>query len=141
LKSKPMTVYLVLPSDRLNAFGRWLRLLIQQAITVNARNIEAQPEHPVLFVLDELPALGRLSMIEQAFGLMAGYGIQLWGVVQDLSQLKRIYGDGWETFISNAGLVQYFGSRDRMTADYFSALCGQTTVWNVSSAISRAVGS
>lgn len=141
LKSKPMTVYLVLPSDRLNAFGRWLRLLIQQAITVNARNIEVQPEHPVLFVLDELPAFGRLSMIEQAFGLMAGYGIQLWGVVQDLSQLKRIYGDGWETFISNAGLVQYFGSRDRMTADYFSALCGQTTVWNVSSAISRAVGS
>ncbi|MGI6247749.1 MAG: type IV secretory system conjugative DNA transfer family protein [Pseudochelatococcus sp.] len=141
LKTKPMTVYLVLPSDRLNAFSRWLRLLIQQAITVNARNIEVQPEHPVLFILDELPALGRLSMIEQAFGLMAGYGIQLWGVAQDLSQLKRIYGDGWETFISNAGVVQYFGSRDRMTADYFSALCGQTTIWNVSSAISRAIGS
>lgn len=141
LKAKPMTIYLVLPSDRLNAFSRWLRLLIQQAITVNARNIEVQPEHPVLFVLDELPALGRLSLIEQAFGLMAGYGIQLWGVAQDLSQLKCIYGDGWETFISNAGVVQYFGSRDRMTADYFSALCGQTTVWNLSSAISRAIGS
>lgn len=141
LKSEPMTIYLVLPSDRLNTFGRWLRLLIQQAITVNARNIELQPEHPVLFVLDELPALGRLSMIEQAFGLMAGYGIQLWGVVQDLSQLKRIYGNGWETFISNAGLIQYFGSRDRMTADYFSALCGQTTVWNISTGISRAIGS
>lgn len=141
LKTKSMTVYLVLPSDRLNSFGRWLRLLIQQAITVNARNIEAQPKHPVLFILDELPALGRLAMIEQAFGLMAGYGIQLWGVVQDLSQLKRIYGDGWETFISNAGVIQYFGSRDRMTAEYFSALCGQTTIWNLSSAVSRAIGS
>lgn len=141
LKTRPMTIYLVLPSDRLNTFARWLRLLIQHAITVNARNIEVQPEHPVLFILDEMPALGRLTMIEQAFGLMAGYGLQLWGVVQDLSQLKRIYGDGWETFISNAGVVQYFGSRDRMTAEYFSALCGETTVWTISTAVSRALGS
>jgi len=27
-----------------------------------------------------------------------------------------------------------------MTAEYFSALCGETTVWNFSSAISKAVG-
>ena len=137
LKTKPMTIYLVLPSDRLNAFGRWLRLLIQQAITVNARNIEVKPASPVLFLLDEMPALGRLSMVDQAFGLMAGFGMQLWGIVQDASQLKRIYGEGWETFIGNSGVVQYFGSRDRMTAEYFSALCGVTTVWNLSTAIGR----
>ena len=28
-----------------------------------------------------------------------------------------------------------------MTAEYFSALCGETTVWNFSSAISRTFGS
>lgn len=140
LKRQAMTVYLVLPSDRLQAFSRWLRLLIQQAVTVNARNIEVKPEKPVLFLLDEMPALGRLSMVEQAFGLMAGFGIQLWGIVQDASQLKTIYGEGWETFIGNSGMIQYFGSRDRMTAEYFQALCGVTTVWNLSSAISRAFG-
>lgn len=140
LKTQAMTVYLVLPSDRLNAFSRWLRLLIQQAITVNARNIAVKPNKPVLFLLDEMPALGRLSMVEQAFGLMAGFGIQLWGIVQDVGQLKRIYGDGWETFIGNSGMIQYFGSRDRMTADYFQALCGVTTVWNLSSAVARAFG-
>jgi type IV secretion system protein VirD4 len=138
LKTKPMTIYLVLPSDRLNTYGRWLRLLIQQAITVNARNIEKKPEKPVVFILDEMAALGKLTMIEQAYGLMAGYGIQLIGVVQDFSQLKRLYGDGWETFISNAGFIQYFGSRDRITSEYFSALCGETTIWNFSSAISSA---
>lgn len=140
LKHRGMTIYLVLPSDRLNAFSRWLRLLIQQAITVNARDIATKPDKPVLFLLDEMPALGRLTMVEQAFGLMAGFGIQLWGIVQDVSQLKGIYGDGWETFIGNSGMIQYFGSRDRMTADYFSALCGVTTVWNFSSAIARAFG-
>jgi len=141
LKRDKMTVFLVLPSDRLNAFGRWLRLLIQQAITVNARNISEKPTQPVLFLLDEMPALGRLTMIEQAYGLMAGYGIQLWGIVQDLTQLKRIYGESWETFIGNSGVLQYFGSRDRTTAEYFSALCGVKTVWTLSSAISQSFSS
>lgn len=140
LKTKPMTIYLVLPADKLNSHGRWLRLLIQQALTVNVRNIEVKPDKPVLFILDELPALGRLSMVEQAFGLMAGFGIQLWGICQDSSQLKRIYGDGWETFIANAGVLQYFGSRDKMTAEYFSSLCGVKTAWNISTAIARSFG-
>ncbi len=139
LKTKPMSIYLVLPADRLNAFNRWLRLLIQQAITVNARNIEIKPERPVLFVLDELPALGKLTMVETAFSLMAGFGMQIWGIAQDLGQLKKIYGEGgYESLISNSGVIQYFGSRDKMTAEYFSSLCGVTTVWNLSTAVSRA---
>ncbi len=94
-------------------------------------------------MLDEMAALGRLAMVEQAFGLMAGFGMQLWGIVQDLSQLHRIYGDGWETFISNSGVLQYFGSRDKMTAEYFSTLCGVTTihVFSFSEAISETISS
>lgn len=143
LKAAPTTVYLVLPSDRLNTFGRWLRLLIQQAITVNARNIAQKPARPILFLLDEMPALGRLAMVEQAYGLMAGFGMQLWGIVQDLSQLERIYDKGWETFIGNAGVLQYFGSRDQKTAEYFSKLCGVTTIekTSISNSIARAFGS
>lgn len=140
LKCGGMTIYLVLPSDRLQPFERWLRLLIQQAITVNARNIEVRPERPVLFLLDEMPALGRLAMVEQAYGLMAGFGMQLWGIVQDAGQLKRIYGEAWEGFVANSGAITYYGSRDRMTAEYFSALCGVTTVWSLSRAIAQAIG-
>ncbi|MDD3029384.1 MAG: type IV secretory system conjugative DNA transfer family protein [Alphaproteobacteria bacterium] len=145
LKSAPTSVYLILPADRLNTFDRWLRLLIQQAITVNARNVEKKPSKPILFLLDEMPALGRLPALEQAYSLMAGFGMQLWGIIQDLSQLARVYGEhGWQTFISNSGVIQYFGSRDKMTAEYFSTLCGVTTVethnfsWAVGKAISYA---
>ena len=142
LKSSKMTVYLVLPADRLETFGRWLRLLVQQALTVNARNIEVKPDKPILFLLDEMAALGRLTMVEQAYGLMAGFGMQLWGIIQDLSQLERIYEKGWETFIGNSGVLQYFGSRDHKTAEYFSKLCGVTTIQKFSfpRAIARAVG-
>ena len=141
LKKKPMTIYLILPSDRLGAFGRFLRLLVQQAITVNARNIEDKPKKPVLFILDEMPALGRLTMVEQAYGLMAGFGIQLWGITQDLCQLRKVYGEDYESFIGNSGAVAYFGSPDKTSAEYFSAMCGVTTVWNFSTAVATAFSS
>ena len=143
LKTSKVTLYLVLPADRLGAFGRWLRLLIQQALTVNARNIEVKPEKPILFLLDEMATLGRLAMVEQAYGLMAGFGMQLWGIVQDLSQLGRIYGDGWQTFIGNSGVIQYFGSRDLKTAEYFSKLCGVATIekFSIGRSIARALSS
>lgn len=138
LKRRPTTIYLVLPADRLNTFGRWLRLLIQQAITVTARNVTDRPAQPILFMLDEMAALGRLTMVEQAYSLMAGFGMQLWGIVQDLSQLHRIYGDGWQTFVGNSGVLQYFGSRDLMTAEYFSDLCGSATVETAGSSVAKA---
>jgi type IV secretion system protein VirD4 len=143
LKTSKMTIYLVLPADRLNTFGRWLRLLVQQAITVNARNIEHTPDQPILFLLDEMATLGRLTMVEQAYGLMAGFGMQLWGIVQDLSQLEGIYDKSWETFIGNSGVLQYFGSRDHRTAEYFSKLCGVTTMekFSLSAAIASVFSS
>ncbi|TKB58553.1 type IV secretory system conjugative DNA transfer family protein [Ferrimonas aestuarii] len=131
-KTKRQTVYLVLPADRIHTFSPWLRLLVQQAITMNVRDITQKPDKPVLFMLDEMAALGKLTMVEQAYGLMAGFGIQLWGIVQDFGQLERLYQDSWETFIGNAGVIQYFGSRDLKTAEYFSKMCGSTTVQKVS---------
>lgn len=139
LKTQRMTVYLALPADRLATFGAWFRLLVQQAITVNARNIESPPEQPILFLLDEMQNLGNLTMVSQAYSLMAGFGMQLWGIVQDFGVLKDIYGDRWESFVANSGVLQYFGSRDKTTADYFSHLCGVTTVRKTSFSITKAI--
>ena len=74
LKERPGTVFLCLPPDRLDAYARWLRLLVSQAVTDMARS-PARPDKPVLFLLDEFAALGRLDPVERAMGLMAGYEI------------------------------------------------------------------
>ena len=50
------------------------------------------------------------------------------------------YGQDYESFIANAGVVAYFGSPDKTSAEYFSDMCGVTTVWNVSTAIAKAFG-
>ena len=127
LKDGVATVFLILPPDRLDTYSRWLRLLVAQAINEMARS-SAKPPRPVLFLLDEFAALGRLQPVERAMGLMAGYGLQLWPILQDIHQLRSLYGKSAGTFLSNAGVLQTFGVNDYDTADMLSKTMGRETI-------------
>ena len=83
---------------------------------------------PTLFLLDEFAALGRLEAVERAMGLMAGYGLQLWPILQDMSQLRDLYGARDLTFIANAGVQQVLSVNDFETAKWLSQSMGRETV-------------
>jgi type IV secretion system protein VirD4 len=127
------SIFLVLPPNRLDAYSRWLRLLAAQALQDIARDAEATQagaqrlKQPALFLLDEFAALGRLEAVERAMGLMAGYGLQLWPILQDMSQLKDLYGARANTFVANAGVLQTFGVNDFETAKWLSQMIGRET--------------
>ena len=131
LRHEVASVFLVLPPNRLDAYSRWLRLLVSQALAEIARDAEtgasARLSKPTLFLLDEFAALGRLEAVERAMGLMAGYGLQLWPILQDMSQLRALYGQRASTFVANAGVLQAFGVNDHETAKWLSQLMGQET--------------
>ena len=150
LRHRITSVFLVLPPNRMDAYSRWLRLLVSQALQDIARDAETATQAPApspalseaptaplsatgrlkaptLFLLDEFAALGRLEAVERAMGLMAGYGLQLWPILQDMSQLKDLYGDRANTFIANAGVQQVFGVNDFETAKWLSQMIGQET--------------
>lgn len=167
LRHRTTSVFLVLPPNRLDAYSRWLRLLVAQGLQDIARDAEVaappsaspmaphsgagsprevaglrephsasespqeaprRPAGPVLFLLDEFAALGRLEAVERAMGLMAGYGLQLWPILQDMSQLRDLYGARASTFVANAGVQQVFGVNDFETAKWLSQSMGQETI-------------
>jgi len=139
LKAGTATVFLVLPPDRLAAYARWLRLMVGHGLqdlarsapstagTISLSTPGASPG-PVLYLLDEFAALGHLASVERAMGLLAGYGVQLWPILQDVHQLRAIYGARAGTFLSNAGVLQVFGVNDHDSARLVSDLLGQETV-------------
>jgi type IV secretion system protein VirD4 len=86
------------------------------------------PDIPVLFVLDEFPVLGHLKQLEDAAGQIAGFGVRLWPILQDLGQLKALYRERWQTFIGNSQFVQLFGNNDLETLNWVSDRLGTTTV-------------
>ena len=120
------SVFLVLPPDRIPTHARWLRILVAQALGEILR-LPEPPAKPVLFLLDECAALGRMPPLERAVGLMAGYGMQVWTIFQDLHQLRAIYGKAAGTFLSNAGIVQAFNVNDLETARWISSMLGADT--------------
>ncbi|WP_341369201.1 type IV secretory system conjugative DNA transfer family protein [Yoonia sp. BS5-3] len=131
------SVFVVLPPDRLDVYARWLRLIVSQGLQDIVRAAQSAPEAvsgsetthrpPTLFLLDEFASLGRLTAVERAMGLMAGYGVQLWPILQDLSQLKTLYGQSANTFMANSGVIQTFGVNDYETAKWLSLTIGQET--------------
>jgi type IV secretory pathway TraG/TraD family ATPase VirD4 len=118
------TVYVVLPSELLETYGRWMRLVLARAIS---DVVKVQPEIPVLFLLDEFGTVGRLNIVARALGLMAGQGIRVWSFLQDINQLQFHYKE-WQTFLANSGVVQFFATNDYETAKYVSDYIGPATV-------------
>ena len=138
LKDKPTTVYVILPAERMRTHSTWLRLVIVSAL----RALYRPGGLRTLFLIDEMPALGHLGPLEDAFGLVRGYNVQIAGICQDLAQLKSLYNERWESFLANAGVVQGFAPNDLTTADWMSRRAGQTTLVaaNTSETLSPATG-
>lgn len=124
LAHRPMTLYLGLPPDKLDAFyPRWVRVML--IVTIRAI-LRERPRERVLFLIDEFAtALGRIPLVERQFGLGAGLGLILAPYVQSLAQLSAIYGPSWESFLGNAAIKQFFGCGDQFTAEYLARLIGQ----------------
>jgi type IV secretion system protein VirD4 len=145
LKDRRTTVYLCLPAMRLGTHGRWLRLMIGMALEALERTGPIKEgQHRVLFCLDEFAVLGHMQPIERAAGQIAGFGVKLWPVIQDLTQLQRDYEKAWETFMGNAGLLTFFGNTDLTTLEHVSKRLGDTevirTVANVTDTWQRTTG-
>ncbi len=128
LRSGKLSLYLVLPGMRMGTHYRWLRLVVQQALAAMERAPVARGSPPVWFVLEEFPALGHMRSIETAAGLIAGFGVKLWSVLQDITQLQTHYAKSWETFLGNAGIIQAFGNADITTTEHLSKMLGATQV-------------
>jgi type IV secretion system protein VirD4 len=127
-QSQPTTVYLILPATRIATHAKWLRLFIYQLLAALERNPIPRERLPLWLILEEFAALGHLQSVEAAAGYFAGFGVKLWTVLQDLSQIKTHYESSWETFLGNAGIIQAFGNFDATTTKYLSELLGSTTI-------------
>jgi type IV secretion system protein VirD4 len=99
--------------------SRWLRLIVQLACTVlEGFGPYPRARPPILFMMEEFATLGHMEIMERAAAYFPGFGVKLWVILQDITQLQRYYKTGWETFLGNAGLLQLFANGDEETLRY-----------------------
>jgi type IV secretion system protein VirD4 len=126
-KKNGVSIYLCFPATRMEICNRWLRLFINQLLDAMEQE-KTKPAAPVLCCLDEFPILGYMRQLENAAGQIASFDVKLWVMLQDWNQGKALYGERWETFTGNAGILQFFGNNDLATTEYVCKRLGKTRV-------------
>ncbi|MGE3302607.1 MAG: type IV secretory system conjugative DNA transfer family protein [Hyphomonadaceae bacterium] len=119
----PITIYIVIPPDKLESHGALLRLWVG-ALMLTVMGRKRRPKRSTLFLLDECAQLGEFGPLRQSMTLLRGYGLQVWPFFQDLSQLQRLYPRDWRTIFNNAGVFQLFGVANHLMARESADLIG-----------------
>lgn len=91
-KKTPMTLYLHVPPNAIETYAPLMRVIIAQHVRHLMREEPDQNAPKILFMLDELPRLGKMEPIREALEVGRSYGIKLWMFAQYLGQLQKAYG-------------------------------------------------
>lgn len=127
LKTGRMSVYLILPPEKLATLAPLMRLWIGCIMQALVRQ-GADESQQVLFLLDEAAHLGRMKTLDAAPALLRSYGVRLWFFFQSMNQVEEAFGEHAKTVLDNMGTQQFFGIDNQETAEAISRRIGDTTI-------------
>lgn len=131
---RAITLYIVdRPSDT-DRMRPLIRLMITQIIRRLTERMEFEGGRSVkhyknrlLLLLDEFPALKKLTMVEDGLAFMAGYGLKAYLICQDVQQLTGIYTRD-EKIMANCHIRIGYAPNKLETAEMLSKMSGTATV-------------
>jgi type IV secretion system protein VirD4 len=132
LRRRPMSIYVAVNPDDLHRLRPVLSLFFEQAIGLQTRVL---PEHdvslkyPVMMLLDEVAALGRIPILSESIAYVPGYNVRVVMVFQAPSQLREVYGvENAKTMMKSLGARIVYAPKDYDDAKDISDELGLTTV-------------
>ena len=132
LRRRPMSIYVAVNPDDLHRLRPVLSLFFEQAIGLQTRVL---PEHdptlkyPVMMLLDEVAALGRIPILAESIAYVPGYNVRVVMVFQTPSQLREVYGvENAKTMMKSLGARIMYAPKDFDDAKEISDELGFTTV-------------
>lgn len=145
LRKKRMTIYIGIVPTEMGTFRNLMNLFFSQLIDVNVQ--QGLPEnnpalkYQCLLLMDEFPALGKMSVIVNAVAFIAGYNLRLLIINQSPSQLEDIYGkEAARTLTTNFACRVLYTPRDQKDAQEYSEIIGYETFKSRSSSRSSGRG-
>jgi type IV secretion system protein VirD4 len=129
----PVSLYLVVPPSDISRTKPLIRLVLNQIGRRLTEKLHATHpaaakagRHPLLMMLDEFPALGRLDFFETSLAFLAGYGVRAFLIAQSLNQIEKAYGDH-NAILDNCHVRIAFATNDERTARRISDALGTAT--------------
>ena len=140
---KPVSLYYVVSPSDMERLVPLTRLFYALFIRRNASDMEfkdgrsvANYTFPLLMIIDEASSLKKLPILQEALGYVAGYGIRLFMLVQDITQVEELYGDK-QSFDSGAETRIVYAPNKIETAEKLARMSGKTTITEQNASSSR----
>lgn len=89
------------------------------------------PVH-VRFLLDEFANVGKIPEFDKVLATCRKFEISIVVILQNLSQLKRMYEKSWEELPGNCDTMIFLGGKDQFTNEYLMKSLGKETIDTVS---------
>lgn len=142
---KPVSLYFVVKPNDMERLTPLTRLFYAIFIRRNAAEMEfeggrskANYTHPLLMIIDEAASLQKLPILQEALGYVAGYGIRMFFLVQDIVQIEELYGDK-QSFDSGAETRIAYAPNKIETAEKLARMTGKTTVTEEGASTSQSI--
>ena len=127
----PISLYLVVPYSDIERimfiFQIMINFMMKKFSEGTTEFGAVRLKHDVLCLFDEFPTLGYFPSIAQNMGVLRGYGVHFFIVVQALSQLVDIYGQN-HPFLNHCDIQIIGAPGDIKDAEHFSRTFGNETV-------------
>ena len=79
-------------------------------------------------LLDEFANLGQIPRFEELLATMRSMEISANVIIQNLSQLKKMYKDSWENVLGNCDSLLFLGGQEPTTLEHVSKTLGKETI-------------
>lgn len=142
---KPVSLYYVVGPSDMERMVPLTRLFYSLFIRRNAVDMKfeggksvANYSHSLLMIIDEAISLRKLPILQEALSYVAGYGIRMFLLVQDITQVEDLYGDK-QTFDSGAETRVVYAPNKIETAEKLARMSGKTTITEENVSSSREV--
>ena len=83
---------------------------------------------PVNCIMDEFPNVSLPNEFEKILATCRSRSIYCSIIIQNMSQLKALFKDSWESLVGNCDEFLYLGSNEKETHKYVSELLGKETI-------------
>ena len=83
---------------------------------------------PVNCIMDEFPNVSLPNEFEKILATCRSRSIYCSSIIQNMSQLKALFKDSWESLVGNCDEFLYLGGNEKETHKYVSELLGKETI-------------
>lgn len=131
MRKRPITVYLSFGTGQISRLAPVINIIVQLFLNVMLDSIPGNDEpHKVLCLLDEINRFGRMDKFKDGFGDLAGYGVHLMPIIQNVGQFYSTYGnrDNSDIFFQNTDLKICFRQNAATDKEFVSNELGKKTI-------------